>query len=126
MQNDRVIDLPDLDALTEKRGEVRYGLSGLVPATVQGTDGVDIEAVMIDVSAAGLGILTSSFSNRVGDILQLCIEGQASIEMTVRWMRRPSMGDWTGSQTLTRVGLAAQKGQDSLLDRLEPFACIDN
>lgn len=124
MRKESSIDLPDLDSLSEKRGEVRYGLTGLVPATVQ-ADGKDLDVVMLDVSRGGLGILASNFNNRVGDVLRLCLEGGASIDLTVCWMRRPRLGDNVSLQGVTRVGLMAQSAQENLLNRFEPYACID-
>ncbi|MDQ3232050.1 MAG: PilZ domain-containing protein [Pseudobdellovibrionaceae bacterium] len=125
MPNERLIELPDLERIAEKRGEVRYSLNGLVPATVQGLDGEDMDVVMLDVSRGGLGILVSGFPNRVGDILQLCIEGQDAIALIVRWMRRSRLGENMSLPGLTRVGLAVQASENNLLQRLESFGCID-
>jgi len=126
MPNDRLIELPDLDRISDKRGEVRYGLSGLVPATVKGPDGRDMDVVLLDVSRGGLGILINGFANRVGDILNLCIEGEVEIHLVVRWLRRSRLGENVGLQGLTRVGLAVASSDDNLLQRLQPFDCIDH
>jgi hypothetical protein len=120
----RCIELPDLDRLADKRSEVRYGLSGLVPAAIQGAGGCDLDVVMLDVSRGGLGILINGFVPRIGDVLSFCIDGQESIPLSVRWMRRTSLGVGAGLG-VTRVGLAVQSPLENLVERLKPFACVD-
>lgn len=124
MPSERLIELPDLDRLADKRSDVRYGLNGLVPAVIQGLDGRDLDVVMLDVSRGGLGILVSGFSQRAGDVVKLCIEGQDGIPLVVRWMRSSRLGEHAGLG-LTRVGLAVQRAGENLVERLKPFNCID-
>jgi hypothetical protein len=124
MSSERLIELPDLDRLADKRSEVRYGLNGIVPAVIQGLDGRDLDVVMLDVSRGGLGILAHGFAQRTGELVTLCIEGQPGIPLVVRWMRRSRLGEHAGLG-LTRVGLAVEAEKENLLDRLKPFDCID-
>jgi hypothetical protein len=125
MRRESRIELPDLDGIADQRMDVRYGLSGLVPASLRGADHRDLDVVLLDVSRGGLGLLASGFPHHVGDVLMLCIEGQASIPLVVRWTRRSRLGDRVGLPGMTRVGLAVQWAQENLLSRLEPFDCID-
>ncbi len=124
MPSERLIELPDLDRLADKRSDVRYSLNGLVPAALQGFDGHDLDVVLIDVSRGGLGILVSGFTPKSGDVVKLCIEGQDEIPLVVRWMRSSRLGEHAGLG-LSRVGLAVQSTGENLVERLKPFDCVD-
>jgi hypothetical protein len=117
-------ELPDLDRLADKRSEVRYSLNGLVPAVIQGIDGRDLDVVMLDVSRGGLGILANGFTPRVGESVNLCIDGQDQITLIVRWMRHSRVGEDAGLG-LTRVGLALAEPGENLVERLRVFDCVD-
>lgn len=124
MPRERLIELPDLERLADKRSDVRYGLNGLVPAAIQSLDGRDLDVVMLDVSRNGLGILAHGFTQRVGDSVNFCIDGQDPLVMLVRWMRRSRLGEHEGLG-LTRVGLALLVPGENLVERLRIFACVD-
>jgi hypothetical protein len=124
MPRERLIELPDLERLADKRSDVRYGLNGLVPAVIQSLDGRDLDVVMLDVSRNGLGILAHGFTQRVGDSVNFCIDGQAPLVMLVRWMRRARLGEQEGLG-LTRVGLALLVPGENLVERLRVFDCVD-
>jgi hypothetical protein len=124
MPRERLLELPDLDRLADKRSDVRYGLNGLVPAVIQSLDGRDLDVVMLDVSRGGLGILAHGFTQRVGDSVNFCIDHQAPLVMVVRWMRRSRLGEQEGLG-LTRVGLALLVPGENLVERLRVFDCVD-
>ncbi|MFY7929581.1 MAG: PilZ domain-containing protein [Oligoflexus sp.] len=113
-----------LRALSDKRGEIRYGFSGLVPARLLDEKDRDLDVVFINVSRQGLGILLQGDAFRVGDTMRLVIEGQAPCLLNVRWVIQAKLMETAPLEDLTRMGLYCAEPETDLVAKLKAFACV--
>ncbi len=107
-----------VDKLVENRDEVRYSLSGKLPVNFHyGPQHLSFEALFVDISHRGLGLLVFEQHFSVGDELLMKSEAGQTYHLRVIWLKKTKM---KGTATeLIRVGLHCI---DPGIDLLKEFA----
>jgi len=107
-----------INPLIENRDEVRFSLSGKLPVSFHyGPQNKTIEALFVDISHQGLGLLINDQNLNIGDIVSMQTEQGKTYSFQVIWLKKTRMRG-TASE-LIRVGLQCK---DSQVDLIKDFA----
>jgi len=107
----------------ERRGEVRYSMSGELPArlSIQGQQ-QNLEYVLVDVSPKGLGLLLSP-SPAAGSLLELVFDdGSESIVFYLRYTRPLMDSPIPGLESTFRCGCELHENLQGKINLVEYFA----
>ncbi len=110
---------------SNRRQTTRYAFNGLVPARIVLPGVGDIEAIYIDVSRSGLGILCSSLPLGIGDSVELFIDGQPPINLEVCWIRIPLPEVFAEVKPMLRLGLRSHLDEVNLVECFDLMSCLD-
>lgn len=110
--------------LQERRNEIRFGLTGLIPLRLE-QEGSPIDALFLDSSKRGLGIVVEPVL-KVDQLLTLNIGGGHQLQVSVRWVKKPVGFSGPGIPAFHRAGLLLTDTKVNLLEYLENFYCVDH
>lgn len=114
----------------ERRKEVRFTLSGLIPLELRNMANNDFVAtVFLDISTRGLGVLIEP-GFQIDEIVNLKVNERLKIPMSVRWIKKPTGVLAPGVPALNRAGLCLVQNDGpmethDLLELLSPLHCIE-
>ncbi|SMF76631.1 PilZ domain-containing protein [Pseudobacteriovorax antillogorgiicola] len=118
--------------MQERRTEVRYSLNGLVPLRLELEKGQVLDAIFLDASTRGLGMIVEP-SLKVDQQVLLKVGGGIQLKMSVRWIKKPMGLTAPGVPVFHRAGVCLLQGSgsqgekpSSILEILENFHCVDH
>lgn len=113
------MDNSPLENPIENRDEVRFSLSGQLPVSfrLMRTESA-FEALFVDISSRGLGLLVDGLHVNIGDQVEMKSDAGRTYSFQVIWVKKTRMKGT--SSELLRIGLhSTEKGLDLLQDFAE-------
>ena len=115
--------------LQERRNDIRYSVSGLVPMELKKEDGTSIDAVFLDASRTGVGMIVEP-TLKVDQQMMLKLSGSYELQVSVRWIKKPVGFNSSNGPSFHRAGLSLIMDENNpklnLLEILENFNCVDH